>query len=158
MKKLLPSLVVVMICSYIFASCSSKYRNASQEANDTTDFAAGMFELVLEGHSGNIAAGESVTYVAELINHTATTYDLAHGIPLIAIYVVPKGKDVTVVAGSTLVTTRLSANEKLSKQICVDYEQSGIYLVKAFASFSIDGTNYKIEADSMEVCVFDNDS
>lgn len=114
-----------------------------------------MFELVIEDNSKTVSIGSTVTYVAVLTNKTSETYDLEHGIPLITLYVAPKGEYVNVGVGSTLVKTQITCNEKISKQINVDFEEAGIYVVKAFASFSINGTDYKIEADSVEIQVFE---
>ena len=134
-------LMAVITCCVILTSCNDKQLSQS-------DFEFFVATPVLETN-----CGETVTYNAELKNKTENDYVLSHGIPLITIYIYTPGEKPEDGVFSTLLETKISASESISKELKTQFTEPGEYMLRAYCSFSVQGENFHYEVDDYKIIV-----
>lgn len=113
------------------------------------------FSLSIKEPKTTIYVGENVTFTAILENNSQYGYVLKHAIPLITLYIYPEGSVPQEAVGSTEVQSNLGANEYITKSINIQPTEAGVYYLRAFCSFAIDGNDYYIDKDAIKITVID---
>ena len=97
--------------------------------------------------------GETIVYKAELKNNTRNNYTLSHGIPLITIYIYTPGQKPEDGVASTLLETKISGSETISKELSTKFTEPGEYMLRSYCSFSIDGEDFFYELEDYKIIV-----
>lgn len=143
------SLVFAMILMMLsFSSCALK-----PEAPDENNFS-----LVMDYAQTTVRVGQKVTYRAILKNNSENVYTLDHTQKIIYISVVKASeyKDENIVAASDS-QTNIAPHGQIEEFYEFAPTEKGEYILKAFASFSIDGKDgikeYMYECEEIKITV-----
>lgn len=95
------------------------------------------FEFTLLDPTLKVHCGETVEYVAQLVNKTNDSFTLSHGVPLITLYAYNYGDAPNEGMGASLVENTIDANESIEKNISVRFTECGDYMLRAYCVFSL---------------------
>lgn len=110
------------------------------------------FSLSIVNSETVVTANETITFVAVLKNSSSNKYTLQHGIPLIGMYIHAPDEEHEGYVHTSLVETKISENESITKSANFKFTEKGKYILEAFSSFSVNGREYRL-TDTIQLIV-----
>ncbi|MBQ7289264.1 MAG: hypothetical protein IJW78_06060 [Clostridia bacterium] len=114
---------------------------------------AEKFIFTIDEPKTTLTVGEKVTYTVKLKNCTNREYSLAHGLPLMSVYIVNADDESEFLIGTILTHTDIKAGETIEKNCKFQPMEAGEYLLKTFCHFKVDSEEYDLAKEAIPITV-----